>query len=51
MEAHRELLQTAEDSRSQQMFKSERKDETFFLHDITHLMYHVVYDGFKIHGF
>ena len=33
------------------MLKSKREDETFFLHDITHLLYNVVYDGFKIHGF
>ena len=29
------------------MLKSERKYDTFFLHDITHLLYNVVYDGFK----
>ena len=33
--------------RSQQMLKSERKDETFFLHVITHLLYNVVCDAFK----
>ena len=32
------------------MLKSERKDKTFFLHVISHLLYNVVCDGFKIHG-
>ena len=29
------------------MLKNERNDETFFLPDITHLLYNVVRDGFK----
>ena len=37
---HREILQIVEDSRSQQMLKSERKDK-FFLHVITHFLYKV----------
>ena len=45
--AHKELLQITEDSRSQQMLKSERKDKYFFLHVITHILYNVVCDGFK----
>ena len=45
--AHKELLQIIEDSRSQQMLKSERKDKSFFMHAITHLLNNVVCDGFK----
>ena len=37
--------------RSQQMLKREIKDETLFLHGITHLMYNVVYDRYEIHCF
>ena len=29
------------------MLKSERKDKSFFMHVIMHLLYNVVYDGFK----
>ena len=46
-QAHKELLQIIEDSRSQQMLKSERKDKSFFMHVITHLLYNVVCEGFK----
>ena len=33
------------------MLKIESKDRNLFMQDITHLLYNVVYDGFKIHGF
>ena len=29
------------------MLKSEREDKSFFMRVITHLLYNVVYDGFK----